>query len=184
VDIRQAQASAGRLVAHAPAGGDREYGRITQASDTTVFVCYQGETSARGTDPAHLELVTLDLRPGPADVAAAWLPPGCGASLRGIPLASPGLELGWWVTVNGTALDDPGRVRWFATPESARKAHQAHGQAMWEAAARLLWQAARASPGPKALYVQHAEAAAGVPAGQPCTPVPGWRAARIRRDPS
>jgi hypothetical protein len=94
VDIRDARASTGRLVASSPAAGGREYGRITETAGKTVFVLHHGDRAAKGTRPADLELVTLDLRPGPADIAAAWVPPGASLTLHGITVETPDIELG------------------------------------------------------------------------------------------
>jgi hypothetical protein len=183
VDIREARASTRRLVAYAPDGGGREYGRITGTSDKTVFVRYRGDQAPKGTRPVDLELVTLDLRPGPADIAAAWVPPGASLTLHGITVETPDIELGHYLAIAGGSLPGAGQLAWRATPQGLRTAMQWSGMAMWEAAARELAKAARESLGPLALYVEHEETVTGTRAQRPWTPVFGWRATRIRRSP-
>jgi hypothetical protein len=184
VDIRDARACDGRLVAYAPAGGGREYGRITGTGEKTVFVLYHGDRRPKGTRPEDLELVTLELHSRPADIAAAWLPAGASLTLRGIAVETPDIEVGYYLAVSGRSLPGAGRLVWRATAQGLRTAMLWSGMAMWEVAARDLARAARESLGPLALYVEHEETLTRPWEGRSCSPEYGWRATRIRRDPT
>lgn len=100
-----------------------------------------------------------DAGPGPAEVAAAYLPPGAVVTAAGVPVSPPDRCLGWYVTVTGSLLRPAGGpgVRWCpAAGVLCPGAATLSGLAVWSAAAEYLACAARAGAGPAAVYVAYA----------------------------
>jgi hypothetical protein len=97
--------------------------------------------------------VTLDLQPGPHEVAVAFVPAGTAVSLAGEPLAAPASESGSYVMVPGAEMGWEVRAFWCDHLSGVRNGHHRRDRDVWHAAARRLARTARGQAA--VIYVAH-----------------------------
>lgn len=104
-------------------------------------------------------MTQIDLAPGPAEVAAAYLPPGAALTAGTLAITPRDADLGWYVTSPGALLRPATTpaVAWHLTPASLCQATGLPGIATWSAVAEYLACAARAAAVPAIIYVGHSE---------------------------